>query len=359
MKIIETMTNYGHEQVAFCHDHATGLKAIIAIHNTILGPALGGCRMWPYKSEEEAQLDALRLSRGMTYKNAAAGLNLGGGKAVIIGDPRKDKNEAMFRAFGRFVESLNGRYITAEDVGTTEKEMEFIKMETSHVCGLPEKYGGSGDPSPFTALGTFVGIKASAKFKFGSDDLKGIKVAVQGLGSVGYSLCEMLHKAGAELYVSDIFEEKVQKCVDNFKANAVSAEEFYSIDADVYAPCALGATVNDETIKEMNFKVIAGAANNQLLDEKIHAAVLQEKNILYAPDFLINAGGVTNVYFEVIKEYNRERVINKVENIYNILLEVFEKSKSENLTTTQAAALIAEQRLEIMSKVHQNYLGKK
>lgn len=356
MKIFDAITKYGHEQIVLCHDEATNLRAVIAIHNTILGPALGGCRMWPFESEEEAISDALRLSRGMTYKNAAAGLNLGGGKAVIIGDPNKDKSEALFRAFGRFVQSLGGRYITAEDVGTSVEDMEQIKMETGFVSGLPPEFGGSGDPSPFTALGTFEGIKASVKYRLKKKELRGIKVAVQGLGHVGYYLCEMLHEAGAELIVTDIFEEKVDRVVDEFGARAVSGDEIYGVDAEVFAPCALGAIVNDDTINRMKFQVIAGGANNQLLDEKIHGQKLKEKNILYAPDYLINAGGVTNVYFEVINEYNKDRVTKKVKNIYNILMEVYRIADQQNITTVEAAAHFAEKRINLIRHVHQNYL---
>ncbi len=356
MKIFDAIKKYGHEQIVLCHDEATNLQAVIAIHNTILGPALGGCRMWPFESEEEAIFDAMRLSRGMTYKNAAAGLNLGGGKAVIIGDPNKDKSEALFRAFGRFVQSLGGRYITAEDVGTSEEDMEQIKMETPFVAGLPTEYGGSGDPSTFTALGTFEGIKASVKYKLNKNDIRGIKVAVQGVGHVGYYLCEMLHEAGAELIVTDIFEEKVDKIVTEFGAKAVGGDEIYGVDAEVFAPCALGAIVNDETIKQMKFKIIAGGANNQLLDENVHGMKLKELGILYAPDYLINAGGVTNVYFETINEYYKDRVTKKVKNIYNILIEVYQIAEAQNITTVEAAAQLAEKRLNLIRNVHQNYL---
>jgi len=358
MKIFDAINKYGHEQIVLCHDEATNLRAIIAIHNTILGPALGGCRMWPFESEEEAIFDAMRLSRGMTYKNAAAGLNLGGGKAVIIGDPNKDKSEALFRAFGRFVQSLGGRYITAEDVGTSVEDMEQIKMETSFVSGLPPEFGGSGDPSPFTALGVFEGIKASVKFKLQKKDIRGIKVAVQGVGHVGYYLCEMLHEAGAELIVTDIFEDKIDMVVNEFGAKSVPEDEIYSVDTEVFAPCALGAIVNDETIKQMKFKIIAGGANNQLLDENIHGKKLKAKDILYAPDYLINAGGVINVYFETINEYNKERVTKKVKNIYNILMEVYKISGEQNITTVEAAAHFAENRINLIRHVHQNYLRK-
>jgi leucine dehydrogenase len=356
MKIFEEILKNGHEQVVLCHEQATGLRAVIAIHNTICGPALGGCRMWPFESEEEAIADAMRLSRAMTYKNAAAGLNLGGGKTVIIGDPNKDKSEALFRALGRFIQSLGGRYIAAEDVGTSIQDMEYIKMETDFVSGLPTQFGGSGDPSPFTALGTYEGIRASVKYHLKKDNLKGIRVAIQGVGHVGYYLCELLHEAGAEIIVTDIFEDKVDKVVSEFGAIAVRGDDIYTSDAEVFAPCALGAVVNDDTIARMKFNIIAGGANNQLLDEKIHGQKLKEKNILYAPDYLINAGGVTNVFFEVIKEYNRERVTKKVKNIYNILMEVYQIADKENITTSEAAARLAEKRLHLIKSVHQNYL---
>jgi len=357
MNIFETISKYGHEQIVFCHENATGLKAVIAIHNTILGPALGGCRMWPFETEEEAIADAVRLSKAMTYKNAAAGLNLGGGKAIIIGDPNKDKSEALFRAFGRFVQSLGGRYISAEDVGTSEEDMEYISMETDYVVGLPERNGGSGDPSPSTALGTFEGIRASVKYHLNQNDLKGVRVAVQGAGHVGYFLCEMLHEAGAQLIVTDIFEDRVDKIVSDFGAEPVKSDEIYDVEADVFSPCALGAVVNDETIPRMKFKIIAGGANNQLLDEKLHGQKLKDKNILYAPDYLINAGGVINVFFEVIDEFNRERVNQKVKNIYSILMKVYQISDNENITTVKAAARFAENRLNLIKNVHQNYLG--
>jgi len=356
MKIFDAISRYGHEQVVFCYEQSTGLRAVIAIHNTICGPALGGCRMWPFESEEEAIADAMRLSRAMTYKNAAAGLNLGGGKAVIIGDPNKDKCEALFRAFGRFVQSLCGRYITTEDVGTSVEDMEYIKMETDYVSGLPIEFGGSGDPSPFTALGTYEGIRASVKYHLKKESLKGIRVAIQGIGHVGYYLCEMLYEAGAKLIVTDIFEDKADRVVNEFGALAVEGDEIYSVDADVFAPCALGAIINDDTIERMKFKIIAGGANNQLLDETIHGQKLKEKNILYAPDYLINAGGVTNVFFEVIKEYSKDRVTKKVKNIYNILMEVYRIADNENITTVEAAARLAEKRLNLIRNVHQNYL---
>ena len=287
--IFGQISTMNHEQVVICHDQPTGLKAIIGIHNTILGPALGGTRMWPYSSEAEAITDVLRLSRGMTFKNSLAGLNLGGGKAVILGNPSL-KNEAFLRRFGRFIESLGGRYVTAEDVNMNTSDMEYIRMETRHVAGLPEIKGGSGDPSPVTAFGTYMGMKAAAKKAFGSDSLEGKKIGVQGVGQVGKYLIEYLVKEGAEVMITDIFEDKLKQVAKNTGATVVDPTVIYDLDMDIYAPCALGATINDETIDRLKCKVIAGAANNQLKDEATHGQILLEKGIVYAPDFLINAG---------------------------------------------------------------------
>jgi leucine dehydrogenase len=355
MSIFEQMTSMEHEQVVFCHDKATGLKAIIGIHDTTLGPALGGCRIWPYKTEEEAIFDVLRLSKGMTYKNAAAGLNLGGGKAVIIADP-KDKSEALMRSFGRFVESLNGRYITAEDVNSTTQDMMYIREETDAVAGLPEEIGGSGNPSPFTALGTFEGLRATVKHRLNKDSLEGLKVAVQGLGNVGTSLCAMLYEAGAKLIVTDMSQERINFCVENYNAEAVGLDEIYSVDADVFAPCALGAIVNDDTINKFKFSVIAGAANNVLLDQDKHGQMLKDRNILYAPDYIINAGGVINVYYEVVNEYVRESVTQKVKAIYDILIDVFKIADDENIPTHTASARFSERRIDLIGKVARTYL---
>jgi len=355
MKPLAAMVAAEHEQIVYCHDKASGLKAIIAIHDTTLGPALGGCRIWPYKNEDEALFDVLRLSKGMTYKNAAAGLNLGGGKAVIIADPR-EKSEAMMRAFGRFIQSLNGRYITAEDVNTTTQDMIYIRDETRFVAGLPEEIGGSGNPSPFTAMGTFEGIRAAVLHRLGANSLQGLTVAVQGLGNVGGSLCGMLHKAGAKLIVSDLSEERVATMVKQYNAVPVSLEEILSVEADVFAPCALGASVNDESIENFKVSVIAGAANNVLLDEQKHALRLKEKNILYAPDYIINAGGVINVYYEVIDRYRRESVTQKVKEIHKTLMDVFRISDEENIPTPMASARFSECRIETIGQVHRTYL---
>ncbi|MCS7029062.1 MAG: leucine dehydrogenase [Bacteroidia bacterium] len=340
------IVQYEHEQVMLCYDKHTGLKAIIAIHNTILGPALGGTRMWPYANELEALEDVLRLSRGMTYKAALAGLNLGGGKAVIIGDSRKDKSEAYMRRYGKFVHNLGGKYITAEDVGTTTKDMEYIRMETPYVTGIPESMGGSGDPSPFTAYGVYMGIKAAAKYKWGKDSLQHKKVSVQGVGHVGIHIIDHLIKEGATVYFTDIYEDKIKNVQQQYpQAIYVKPEEIYSLDVDIYAPCALGATLNDETIPQLKCEIVAGCANNQLKDEVKHAQMLKERDILYAPDYLVNAGGLINVYSE-LNGYNRKRVLEQCEYIYTIALNVFEEARSKNVTTAQAANQLAEKRIQ-------------
>ncbi len=348
MELFEEINSSHHEQVIFCNDNHTGLKAIIAIHNTQLGPALGGCRMYPYACETDAIVDVLRLSRGMTYKAAVAGLDLGGGKSVIIGDPKKISSEALFRTFGRFINSLGGRYYTAEDVGTTVQNMDWIRKETKYVTGIPLYLGGSGNPSPVTAHGVFVGVKASVKKAFGKDELKGLKVAVQGVGNVGYYLCKELHENGAKLFVSDINEEALKRVQNEFGATIVPNDDIYKQDVDVYAPCALGATVNDETIPMFQCPVIAGAANNQLKDEKKHGDELKKRGILYAPDYVINAGGLINVYSE-LKGGNNEHSWRNTEGIYDTLLSLFDIAEKENMTTLDAANRIAEKRIEDMS----------
>ncbi|EHL73628.1 branched-chain amino acid dehydrogenase [Bacillus smithii] len=344
MEIFRYMEKYDYEQLLFCQDQNSGLKAIIAIHDTTLGPALGGTRMWTYESEEAAIEDALRLARGMTYKNAAAGLNLGGGKTVIIGDPHKDKNEEMFRALGRFIQGLNGRYITAEDVGTTVADMDIIHEETDFVTGISPAFGSSGNPSPVTAYGCYVGMKAAAKEAFGSDSLEGLTIAVQGAGNVAYHLCKYLHEERARLIVTDIHKEPVQRIVQEFGAEAVDPNEIYSVEADIFSPCALGAILNDETIPQLKAKVIAGSANNQLKEAK-HGDMLYEMGIIYAPDYVINAGGVINVADELYG-YNRERALKKVEQIYQNIEKVFEISKRDGIPTYIAADRMAEERIE-------------
>lgn len=345
--VIAQMSKYNHEQLLFCNDNETGLKAIIAVHNTVLGPALGGTRMWNYQNETEALTDVLRLSRGMTYKNSISGLNLGGGKAVIIGDARSMKSEALFRRFGKFVNGLAGKYITAEDVGISPVDMTWVSMETDHVVGLP---GKSGDPSPVTAHGVYVGMKACANAQFGSDSLKGKKVAVQGVGHVGEYLVAALAKEGAEIYISDIYEPTLQRVAEQYGAKVVGLDEIYDVNMDIYAPCALGATVNDETLDRLKCSIIAGAANNQLKQEDVHGRMVMEKGIIYAPDFALNAGGVINCYSEV-KGLSAEWAMGKAEEIYSTIQNIVKRSQSENVPTYQIANKMAEERIEAMGKV--------
>jgi leucine dehydrogenase len=346
--VLARMERYDHEEVLFCFDRPTGLRAIIAIHDTTLGPALGGTRMWPYATEAEALHDVLRLSRGMTYKSSLAGLDLGGGKAVIIGDARTQKTEAMFRRFGQFVESLNGRYITAEDVGMSTTEMVNIQKETTTVAGLPEEMGGSGDPSPVTAYGVYCGMKAAAKTAYGSDDLNGRKVGIQGAGNVGKALVAYLVKEGAKVFLTDIHEEKLAAIKAEFPAiTVVKSEDIYDLDMDIYSPCALGATVNDDTLKRLKCSVIAGAANNQLADEIIHGKAVMEKGILYAPDFLINAGGIINCAWER-KGYNHQAAMNQTAAIYDTAIRIFKASADLAIPTYLAANQAAEHRISSM-----------
>jgi leucine dehydrogenase len=352
--IFDLVSEHNHEKVVFCHDKDTGLKAIIGIHSTVLGPALGGTRMWSYTSEAEALNDVLRLSRGMTYKAAISGLNLGGGKAVIIGDAKKDKNEALLRKFGRFIKNLNGSYITAEDVGMTAKDMEYIRMETEHVAGLPEAMGGGGDPSPVTAYGTYMGMKAAAKKAFGSDSLAGKKIAVQGVGHVGGYLVELLAKENADIYVTDIYEDRLQEIAKKYSAKVVGMEEVYDLEVDIYAPCGLGGTINSNTIDRLKCRVIAGCANNQLRDEQVHGPELIKKGIVYAPDFLINAGGLINVYSELVG-YNRDSAYAQTERIYGFTLDIFALAEKEGLHNQQAAVRLAEKRIESIGKVRSTY----
>ncbi len=348
--IFGQITTMDHEQLVVCHDQATGLKAIIGIHNTILGPALGGTRMWPYASEKEAITDVLRLSRGMSFKNSLAGLNLGGGKAVILGNP-KLKNEAFLRRFGRFIESLGGRYVTAEDVNMSTNDMEYIRMETKHVAGLPHIRGGSGDPSPITAFGTYMGMKAAAKKAFGSDSLLGKKIGVQGVGQVGKFLIEYLVKEGAEVLITDIFEDKLKQVAKSTGAIAVDPNLIYDLEMDIYAPCALGATINDDTIDRLKCRVIAGSANNQLKDEEKHGKLLIQKGIIYAPDFLINAGGVISVGAEYLGGYQKEIVFKQTEKIYDTCLTILNKAENENIPAQQAAIEVAKARIEAIGKL--------
>lgn len=351
IEIFKTFDTTEHENLVFCYDKPTGLKALIGIHNTVLGPALGGTRFYNYANEADAVKDVLRLSRGMTYKAAISGINLGGGKAVIIGDPEKLKSEAFWRRYGKFIESLNGKYITAEDVNTNSRDMEYISLETKHVAGKPEFLGGGGDPSPVTAYGVYLGMKASAKAVYGNDNLSGKKILVEGIGSVGSYLVERLVADGAKVYITDINQFKIKKTVEKFPtAEAVKRETSYDLDIDIYAPCAMGATVNNDTISRLKCSIIAGAANNQLENEDEHGNMLKQKGILYAPDFLINAGGVINCYQEVVG-YNREQSFARTEKIYDRTLEIFSKAKDENITTHAAAVKLAEERINAIAHI--------
>ncbi|MCT8340939.1 leucine dehydrogenase [Flavobacteriaceae bacterium TK19130] len=334
-----------HEQIVFCNDKDTGLKAIIGIHNTVLGPALGGTRMWQYTSEWEALNDVLRLSRGMTYKSAITGLNLGGGKAVIIGDARTQKTPELMKRFGEFVHSLNGKYITAEDVGMETSDMDLVRTVTPYVTGISEEKGGAGNPSPITAYGVFMGMKAAAKHAFGSDVLEDRTVYVQGIGNVGEALVEHLSNEGARVFIADINQDRLAEVRDKYSVEIYGGNNLYGEEMDIYAPCALGATVNDITIDQLKAKVIAGAANNQLAEEQKHGKLLKEKGIVYAPDFLINAGGIINVYAE-LEDYGKKEIIRKTENIYNTTLEILKHADSNDITTHQAAFNIAQSRID-------------
>lgn len=352
----EELYREGHEQVVLFSDPTCNLKCIVAIHNTVLGPALGGTRMWPYASEQEALNDVLRLSKGMTYKAAVSGLNLGGGKAVIIGNPDEDKSEALFRSYGRFLESLNGRYITAEDVNIRVEDIEHIYTETSNVVGVAKVHGGSGNPSPYTALGVYRGIEACATKVWGTRSLQNKVVALQGAGSVGRFLGEILYKEGAKVFFTDINERNIEKFKKvNPTAEFVGVEEIYDVDCDIYAPCALGATVNDDTIDRLKCKVVAGAANNQLA-EKRHGRILKDKGILYAPDYLINAGGLMNVSIE-FEGWSENKATRMVDTIYDTTLKIFKISDEQNIPVYEATDILAESRIESIRKIGGRYLG--
>jgi leucine dehydrogenase len=333
-----------HEQVVFCHDKDTGLKAIIGIHDTTLGPALGGTRMWAYNNEWEALNDVLRLSRGMTFKSALAGLNLGGGKAVIIGDAKTQKTPELMRKFGEFIHKLSGKYITAEDVGMTTQDMDTVREVTPYVAGISEAKGGSGNPSPVTAYGTYMGMKAAAKFKYGNDALAGKHVVVQGIGHVGEVLVDYLTKENAKVTIVDINRSRLEEVSSKYNANIYEGNNLFELDMDIYAPCALGATINDNTISQLKATIVAGAANNQLANENIHGNILKEKGIVYAPDFLINAGGIINVYREIAK-YDEAEAMKRTENIYNTTLEILNMADLQNITTNEAAKSLAIQRI--------------
>ena len=344
MDLFQQMAGMGHERVLFCSSPEVGLQAIIAVHSTVLGPGLGGVRMLPYATMDEALIDVLRLSRGMTYKAAAAGLHLGGGKAVILGDPKRDKSEALLRTFGRYVESLGGLYITAEDVGTDMEDMEQIRHETRWVTGVSPENGGGGDPSPVTAFGVLQGIEAAVEWRFGSGSLAGRTVAVQGLGSVGYHLASYLREAGAKVFGADIDPEVGERARRELEVEIVPAPEILSVECDILAPCALGAVINDATLPMLRCQVVAGAANNQLADEEIHGQALQDRGILYAPDFVLNAGGLINVYNELVG-YHRETALRMARGIRRNMMQVFEIARDEAISTIAAAHRVAEQRI--------------
>lgn len=352
--ILTELESTGHEQVMICSRPEAGLKAIIAIHNTTLGPALGGTRMWTYKNEREAMRDVLRLSRGMTYKAAISGLNLGGGKAVIIGDPYKDKNETLFRAFGRFIDGLGGRYITAEDVGMSEQDMEWIYSETKYVTGIPKSMGGSGDPSPVTAYGVYMGIKSAAQRAYGSDSLQGKRIAIQGAGNVASHLARYISKENATLYITDIYRNKAEKIAGECSAAYVDPDEIYELDVDIFSPCALGGVVNDDTLPVLRCDIIAGGANNILDDEIEHAVKLKERGIIFAPDYVINAGGIINISSE-LEGYNEELAMRKTARIYDTVTDILEYADTHNITTVEASNSLAEQRLTAVGKVGQIY----
>jgi leucine dehydrogenase len=335
----------GHELVVFGNDEPTALRAIIAVHSTALGPAAGGCRMWPYASTAEAVTDALRLSRGMSYKNAMAGLPFGGGKSVIIGDSRR-KTPALFEAFGRFIDSLGGRYITAEDVGTTTADMESVAKHTRFVTGLHRRGGEfGGDPSPKTAFGVYLGIKAAVKFRMGRADLNGLRVAVQGVGGVGYHLCRLLAAEGVDLYAADVRANAVERARDEFKARVVPVETVLSEDVDVVAPCALGAVLNDRSIAGLRARIVAGAANNQLAKDSDGAA-LQADGVLYAPDYVINAGGIISATREYLGGSSEAQVTTEIHGIPARLTEIFERARRENRPTNAIADQLAQERID-------------
>lgn len=340
--IFQKIDEYGHEQIVFAQDKESGLKAIVGIHSTVLGPSLGGCRMWNYSDESEALRDVLRLSRGMTYKAAVADLELGGGKAVVIGDSRTQKTPELLKSFGRIVEGLSGRYITAEDVGMKVQDIDVIRTQTKFAVGGSNE-GGSGDPSIMTAFGTFQGMKAALKFIGAGEEMNGVRVAIQGVGNVGYHLCSYLSAAGAKLYVTDIYPNQIERVVQEFGAIEVSPDKIYETECDIFAPCALGAILNERTIRQLKCKIVAGSANNQLETDK-DGYELYNRGIVYAPDYAINGGGLINVAAE-LDGYNQEKVLNKVSKIYNTIDDILNRSKRESVPPHVAANRLAEQRL--------------
>jgi leucine dehydrogenase len=357
VELFGQMAGMGHERVLFCSNPDVGLKAIIAVHSTLLGPGLGGVRMRPYGSLEEALTDVLRLSRGMTYKAAAAGINLGGGKAVILGDPKQDKSEALLRAFGSYVESLDGAYITAEDVGTNSADMEIILDETRWVTGVSVAQGGGGEPSPVTAFGVLQGMKAAVNWCFGDPSLDGRRVAIQGLGSVGFHLARYLRDEGAEVLAADIDAAAGERARDELGVELVPSHEILEAECDVLAPCALGAVLNAQSIPRLRAKIVAGSANNQLADERQDGLALHARGILYAPDFVGNAGGLINVYNELIG-YHRERAMQMCGGIYQNMTRIFEIAQVESIPTASAADRVAEERLSSLKKLHSHHWGR-
>lgn len=355
MSAFSGMAELGHEQVVFCRNDDVGLRAIIGLHNTALGPALGGCRLYNYASDADALRDVLRLSRGMTYKAAVAGLDLGGGKAVIIGDPASIKSEGLFRAFGRFVESLNGRYITAEDMNTTVEDMSWIGRETQWVTGSSKHTGGSGDPSPVTAWGVFHGIRACLEVCYGSADVSGRTVAIQGVGAVGYYLAGYLHERGAKLIYSDISERKLARVMEDFGGRVVDGDDYYSMDCDVLAPCAIGGTINARTIPQIRAPIIAGGANNQLDHEESDGALVEKAGLIFAPDYVINAGGLISVYSE-LKGLPSEMAMADSANIFDTVKRIINKAKADGITTTAASNRVAEERIAAVTKLRQVHL---
>ncbi|MCS6818513.1 MAG: Glu/Leu/Phe/Val dehydrogenase [Chitinophagales bacterium] len=353
---LELAERMQHEQVLYFFDEETGLKGFIGIHNTILGPALGGCRVWNYTSLDSAMVDVLRLSRGMTFKSSISGIDLGGGKSVIIHGDASRRDEKFWRKFAEIVDELGGRYITAEDVGTSTKEIAWMMPVTRFVSGKPPEHGGGGDPSPFTAYGVFLGIKAATKKIYGSESLENKKVVVQGIGHVGFYLAKRLLEDGAKVFAADINQEVLQNAVRHLNITPIDPEEVYAFDADIYAPCALGATINPTTIPQFKFKIIAGAANNQLEDENRDALLLKERGITYAPDFLINAGGVINCFQEVIG-YDEKQAWQKTEKIYSQTLHILQISEEENISTHEAAMKIALERIEKAKLIRKENVG--
>ena len=360
LELFDLMNQYQYEQVVLCHEPYTNLRAIICIHNTTLGPALGGIRMWPYQNEREAIVDAMRLARGMTFKAAVAGLNLGGGKTVVIGDPRKDKSEALFRALGRFVDTLNGRYIAAEDVGTATQDMDYVAMETPYVTGIDSPDGGSGDPSPMTAFGVYQGIRAAAKQVYGTHKLDGLRVTMQGCGHVGTYLAQHLADAGAVLTVTDIHDDNIERVVAQTGATVVAPDAIYDVPTDIFAPCALGGIVNPQNLERFaaagDLKIVAGAANN-VLDHDSTGKLLHDRGVLYAPDYVINAGGLINVS-EELGGYNRDKAKKRVEKIYDNLTKVFDLATTLGIPTHEAAEKVALERIAMVRPIADVYTGR-